>query len=549
MLTDPMGDYIDFVQFNGTTQQNGLTHVPSEDTIYWNLKQATPVCNEEAKTYTYNLSYRIKLDTLKSGYNADTEYAANKTTSLTYFIKNDGNEQIKAGTAYFNVPSVKGYEGSISFTKTNENNLPLEGAKFNVVSKETNKVIATGTSSSDGTVTIANIPSGHEYQLVEEETTATKNYKMAAPIDFSVSWGNTDFTNGQTIKNEVKTKDITVTKVWDDNNNQDGLRKQVQVELYKKVGDAESETTGIIKTLGTENNATATFTVPIVENNTPVTYTVKEVAETIPTGYTSTVTGNDNSGFIVTNKHTPEVISVIGSKTWNDDNNAAEARPGSITINLLADGVKIDSKTVADTDNWAWSFVNLPKYKDGKEINYTITESAVNNYSSSVKGYNVTNTYAPGKTFVTVTKSWNDGDDADGMRPESVVVALCINNVPVEGATLTLDESNKWTGTFNNLDITDSEGKAISYSVKELNVPSEYIDSVTGDANKGFVIKNTHTPAKADISVTKVWNDGNNKDKIRPESVTVNLYAGDSDTGRTLVLSAANNWSGAFDNV
>ena len=49
-----------------------------------------------------------------------------------------------------------------------------------------------------------------------------------------------------------------------------------------------------------------------------------------------------------------------------------------------------------------------------------------------------------------------------------------------------------------------------------------------------------------DIYVTKVWEDSDNKDGIRPGSITVELYADGRATGNTLVLSSDNDWSGAF---
>ena len=45
------------------------------------------------------------------------------------------------------------------------------------------------------------------------------------------------------------------------------------------------------------------------------------------------------------------------------------------------------------------------------------------------------------------------------------------------------------------------------------------------------------------VPVTKVWND-NNKGKVRPESITVTLYEGDTSTGKTLTLNRSNNWTG-----
>mgnify|MGYP002520023351 CR=1 FL=1 len=70
-----------------------------------------------------------------------------------------------------------------------------------------------------------------------------------------------------------------------------------------------------------------------------------------------------------------------------------ELRPEEITINLYADNELVDSKTVTEADGWAWTFENLYKYENGEEIEYTITEDAVEGYETVVDGYNVTNTH------------------------------------------------------------------------------------------------------------------------------------------------------------
>ena len=95
----------------------------------------------------------------------------------------------------------------------------------------------------------------------------------------------------------------------------------------------------------------------------------------------------------VTYEVTP--VEVAGSKTWVDENNLDGSRPASITINLLANGVIIDTKTVTEADDWAWTFSDLPRYENGEEIVYTITEEAVAGYETVVDGFNVTNTHVP----------------------------------------------------------------------------------------------------------------------------------------------------------
>ncbi|WP_142434225.1 Cna B-type domain-containing protein, partial [Enterococcus faecium] len=80
-------------------------------------------------------------------------------------------------------------------------------------------------------------------------------------------------------------------------------------------------------------------------------------------------------------------------------------RPTTITVNLLADGQPIQHKEVSEKDDWRYRFTNLPKYKDGQEIIYTVTEDNVPEYSTTIDGYNIKNSYTPGKTNISIPGS------------------------------------------------------------------------------------------------------------------------------------------------
>ncbi|PNZ73780.1 Cna B-type domain-containing protein, partial [Mammaliicoccus stepanovicii] len=82
-------------------------------------------------------------------------------------------------------------------------------------------------------------------------------------------------------------------------------------------------------------------------------------------------------------------------------------------------GEKIDSVEVSEQDGWQYEFNQLPKYKDGQEIKYTVTEDHVKDYSTTIDGHTITNEYTPGKTTATVTKQWDDKNNQDGKRPKS----------------------------------------------------------------------------------------------------------------------------------
>ena len=176
-----------------------------------------------------------------------------------------------------------------------------------------------------------------------------------------------------------------------------------------------------------------------------------------------------------------------GSKTWDDANNQDGKRPTSITINLLANGTKIDSATVTAKENWKYSFNNLPKYKDGKEIEYTISEEPVKDYTTEVDKFNVKNTHKPEITKVEGSKTWDDADNQDGVRPESITINLMANGKKVD--TVTITAKDEWKYSFENLPKFEA-GKEIVYTVTE-----EAVEGYTTEIN-GFNIKNTHKPEK-----------------------------------------------------
>ena len=272
-----------------------------------------------------------------------------------------------------------------------------------------------------------------------------------------------------------------------------------------------------------------------------IAYTVKEdpVAN-----YDGDVTGDAASGFTITNTN-KETVDVSGTKSWEDDDDRDGVRPASITVNLMRDGAKADSKTVTPDASgaWAYSFTGLPKYdpNDGHEYAYTVTEEAVPNYETEVNGTDITNSYTPGKTSVTVTKTWVDADDQDGLRPASIKAQLYADGNPL-GAPVELSEANGWTHTWTGLNLKEA-GKNIAYTVKEAGVPSGYDVAVAGDATAGYTVTNTHTPATVDVPVVKKW--------VGPagSEVTVRLLADGKDTGKELKLDADNNWSGAFSGL
>lgn len=208
--------------------------------------------------------------------------------------------------------------------------------------------------------------------------------------------------DGTTITNSYKPgkTSVTVTKRWEDNNDQDGKRPSaIKVQLY-----ADGKAQGKEVELSAKNNWTHTFSnLPLKAKGKEIQYQVKEVGTV--KGYTSTVDDSKKGNVVITNSRTPEVTEVAVKKIWDDADNKDSLRPEKITVRLLADGQEVAVKEITATDNWQASFTNLPVYKEGKKITYTITEDPVVGYTTTIDGFTVTNRHTPPTTPPTTPPS------------------------------------------------------------------------------------------------------------------------------------------------
>ena len=327
---------------------------------------------------------------------------------------------------------------------------------------------------------------------------------------------------------------INVNKNWQDNDNQDGKRpEKITVELYR---NNENEP---IKTVTIDASSDWKYVFSKLpkydEDKNEITYRVVE--ETVPE-YDTEYEISDN-GVEIYNHHTPEKVSVEGSKTWNDEENQDGKRPSSITVRLFADGTEVTSKIVTANDNWSWSFTGLDKYNSGTEIVYTISEGTVADYTTVVDGYNITNTHTPEKISISGSKTWDDADNQDGKRPESITVRLFADGTEVTSKTVTANDN--WSWSFTGLDKYNS-GTEIVYTISEDTV-ADYTTVVDG-----YNITNTHTPEKISISGSKTWDDADNQDGKRPSSITVRLLA-DGRVVSHKKITEKDNWSWNFEDL
>jgi len=338
--------------------------------------------------------------------------------------------------------------------------------------------------------------------------------------------GYTSKLDGYNITNSYTPETVKVSgqKKWDDAENQDGKRPaSVKVKILN--GDTVVDEQNVTSANEWKYESKA---LPKYAAGQEITYTVSE--EAVP-GYTSKV-----DGYNITNSYTPETTTVSGSKTWEDGDNQDGKRPASITVNLLANGQKVNTQTVGEAEGWSYNFTGLPVYKDGQRITYTVTEEAVPGYSTNLNGYNITNSYTPEKTEITASKTWNDSDNQDGKRPTKISIKLMktVGGVKTEVASKEVTAADQWQTKFENLPVYEN-GQKIDYSIEE--------DDVAGYTKeiKDFTVTNSYTPEMIKISGQKVWDDADNQDGKRPASVKVKVKNGNTVVDE-LEVTAANDW-------
>ncbi|AZQ42430.1 Cna B-type domain-containing protein [Streptococcus periodonticum] len=320
---------------------------------------------------------------------------------------------------------------------------------------------------------------------------------------------------GQEITNTHEPETIVISgkKVWEDANNQDGKRTatvKVQILKGKEIVDE-------IETSEEKGWAFESKPLPKYENGQEIKYDVKEVAVE---SYEKPIVEKSQDGkYTITNKRTPEKVNLTGQKTWNDANNQDNIRPTEIKVRLLADGKDTGKMATASAaTGWKYSFEGLDRYKDGKEIVYSVKEVKVpEGYTSEPNGMNLTNNHIPATTSVSGQKTWEDENDKDGLRPKEIQVKLLANGKDT-GKVATVSEATGWKYSFEKLAKYEA-GKEITYTVEEVSVPEGYTAKVDG-----MNITNRHTPEKPQIPQTPPSTPEKSKKKILPSTGSQNSF-------------------------
>ncbi len=166
---------------------------------------------------------------------------------------------------------------------------------------------------------------------------------------------------------------------------------------------------------------------------------------------------------------------------------------------------------------------------------------------------------------ISATMTWDDGADADGLRPDAVAVSIVRTakdgSTQVVG-TRSLSEANSWKASAVGLPAADSDGNEYSYALKQedvqgydgaVSLASEPTKDDFGNVSYEFSLVNTHKAKTVGVKVKMEWKDGGNAAGNRPDSVTARLYVLSADGQKTpvegaadKVLSSKNDWTATW---
>lgn len=355
-VTDPMGE---FIQLDKSSIKDATAKV-NGNTITWT--PTTGVVSEEngVKTYTYTLTYTVKLDTSDKDFVDNKYYPTNGVTTLAF---RDGDENI---TRNFNVPGVKGESPkcTVTYNKGAHGSLANQDTDGNVVYSSVKLGSATP-KAPDVTPDNGWYFTGWDKEIaptVTADVTYTAQYKIKDDLSYTVHyyWNGTNDKVAEDKTVDDKTFNETVTET------------PVPVNGYTPVS-ADSKTI----TIGTGTNEITFYyykNVTLTAEDRIVTYNGQE--QTVNTGYDVVVKADNGKDFKLSGV---EFRGVYASGTGKE--------VGEYAIDFVGE-------TVGKTDTTA-------KYIVANTVKGTLTITPIDTVVVTIKGNTDTKVYNGAEQSVT----------------------------------------------------------------------------------------------------------------------------------------------------
>lgn len=237
-------------------------------------------------------------------------------------------------------------------------------------------------------------------------------------------------------------------------------------------------------------------------------------------------------------------LTIEVNKVWLDAEDQDGKRPEKITVELLKNEEQtgiMAQITPDEEEKWKYIFDKLPKYDENNtEITYTVQEIEIDGYNAeytmSENVVYIYNSYTPETIELSGKKIWDDNENQDGVRPDSVKISLImeIENIQIPDTfknifqkTLTLSEQNEWKWEVKDLP-KYYNGNEINYTIKEVGETDGKIAGKNGKeytvTYDGLNVINKYIPETIELAGKKTWDDNNNQDGVRPNSITIELF-------------------------
>lgn len=493
-----------------------------EDDTWWysqlrdiTVTEAEAAIVGENRTFHHNYTANYPDDddngtlVAKNTYGSVLRFTAKKTwhgtpadslpLELQYLAVENGKKVWKS----FPTPAKVELDGTADPTPTDPyyENTPADSAVWTAVWEKVPTVMP-------GSYRGANGTDNTRYRIAE---TVPDGYQT---VDGSPTWQEVTADNAEATFTNVKSTSLTVEKKWGTSLAATSL-PSITVQLYAstnpddaKAGRADAGliVRGRTETLtGTSKTWTATFTgLPLyneagdqlyyyaletqIGGQTPIKaddgcyrVTIGSKEYHFRFSFDTTTTGSYETTLV-----NVEYSDIAGTKSWEDNSDAYGTRPDGITLALYrkagtgteevvngADGKPLQPTWVKSGNTWTYTYTHLPQANaQGETYTYRVEEiqttgpAGGDQYTATQNGMNLTNTLT-GTVNLQVEKLWQDNDNALGLRPDEIIVELCVNGSPDPTRTLTLTAADDWKGSFDGLAKYDSNGALIRYSVRE----------------------------------------------------------------------------------
>ena len=237
--------------------------------------------------------------------------------------------------------------------------------------------------------------SGLTYVLIKMKVPDTLDTVQVVRNRCSTRW-NALSTTGELIDNIVginsnivtlafpkSVDDIAIEKVWEDNENELGVRPDnITVNINQNGTQIETQTLNEANNWKYILEDTRLFD----DNEVLYDYSVDEINVNLYSSEVEETYLNPEVGstFTITNTMLQSVyVNVTGQKTWTDDDNLRQRRPDAVEFILYRDGVEVARTTTSERQGWVYQFEQQQLWKNNSEqYTYTVEEAPVQYYNS-----------------------------------------------------------------------------------------------------------------------------------------------------------------------